>query len=173
MDAIATLLRSALENGWRLGVLLFLGGEFVLLADHNDWPKTGVLKDFLEWATVTLLVGLAILIASGFYNSVDRLRRRSRRKQQEAEEQRARAVLEHLYTLDARERAFLMAALIGPPQRIQLPTEFGEGELAKSLISKHIFTVVGSTRGFAICELHPVMREFKTEILAALEGGRY
>jgi hypothetical protein len=64
MEALFAVLRSAVENGWRFGLVLLLVGIAVPLLDHFDIPKPGALKEWIGPSTVFALVGLAVLITS-------------------------------------------------------------------------------------------------------------
>jgi hypothetical protein len=58
------LLKLALEQTWRLGLLLLLGGLTFLIADRIQLPAPGALTVWIGWASLAALVGVALVAAS-------------------------------------------------------------------------------------------------------------
>ena len=64
MEYLSALVRTVIDNGWRLGIILLFGGGAVMLADRYAFPRQHTVEPWLAWATIAFLMGCALLAAS-------------------------------------------------------------------------------------------------------------
>jgi hypothetical protein len=164
------LLKSALDNGWRLGLAMLSAGAAVPILDRFNLLRPGGLS---KWSGVLIFVaGLAALITSIVGNAITKARSGSAAARAEAlEEDAAEAreedasVLANIQTLSKQELAILYAALTVPQRRY----EVDPGTVGDQLLKKNIFVAVGVVPRVAfICEVHPAVLAERTRLLPAL-----
>jgi hypothetical protein len=153
-------LKPALENGWRLGLVMLLVGASVPLLDRFDLPHSGALKDYSGPSTVIAIIGLAVLIVSLVGRGVEAISaNRATRAEIRAENT---SVLANVQTLSQPELVFLRAGL---ERRFELE----DTGLINSLIRKRIFVFITDIgRNRVVCEVHGALAADREELLPAL-----
>jgi hypothetical protein len=171
MDNVSALVRFAVENGWRVGIILFLGGGGMLLADHYGLPRESVLEPWLGWGTIVFVIGCAFLAASvialifqGVTSVWARLRQRKATKRQMIQE--GREVKANLQTLTRDELLALQDILIRKLYRFEIMLN----SVGDALRRKGILVLVQQVDGFRmICEPHRVIQAGRDELLREIE----
>ena len=166
----SALLKSAVDNGWRLGLAMLSAGAAVPILDRFDLLRPGGLS---KWSGVLIFVaGLAALITSMVGHAITTARSRSAAARVEVGEEDAAeareedaSVLANIQTLSKQELAILYVALTVPQRRY----EVDPGTIGDQLLKKNIFVAVGVVPRVAfVCEVHPAVLAERTRLLPAL-----
>jgi hypothetical protein len=166
----SALLKSAVDNGWRLGLAMLSAGAAVPILDRFDLLRPGGLS---KWSGVLIFVaGLAALITSMVGHAITTARSRSAGARVEVGEEDAAeareedaSVLANIQTLSKQELAILYVALTVPQRRY----EVDPGTIGDQLLKKNIFVAVGVVPRVAfVCEVHPAVLAERTRLLPAL-----
>lgn len=162
MDPFA-LLKGAVENGWRLGLAMFLSGAAVPILDRFDLPRPGVLSEWSGVSTLISIAGLAVLITSIVGHAITAYSR-SAATRAEARKEDA-SVLANIQTLNKPELTILYGALHGSQSRFEVDS----GTIGDRLLRKKIFVAVGfPQRETFICEVHRVVLAERMRLLPVL-----
>jgi hypothetical protein len=150
MESVSALVRFAVENGWRVGIILFLASGGILLADAYDLPREGVLFRWLDLATICFVMGCALLAASGvalILRGVARVWTRLQSRRQERHEVQA-----NFQTLNRLELTALRDILTSGAVRFEIQFR----SVGDALLKKGLLVPVRSLGGDnIICEPPP------------------
>lgn len=140
MTDFLSLLRIAIEQGWKLGILfiVFFGGA--LIANH--YGVLAMQKDILEWSGAGFLFGVAVAVLSAAINLSEALkgarqRRRHQRERIQEEQDDAREVTASLSTLSRSELEIVRDILANPRVRYEIQI----GSEAWPLLKRGIFSL--------------------------------
>lgn len=159
-ESLAAIIRSALDSGWRLGSLLFVGGSLFLLAHRFGFPEPRVLAEWVAWAGVSLIVGATLLLTSSMIKVFEWIGQRSTARKKKAvaaahAEALERSIGLNISTLRPEQAGILLELLRDPRQRFEIPFNSG----AYALIERHILVTKQSLShsNSYLCELHPTV----------------
>jgi hypothetical protein len=166
MESVSALIRFAVDNGWRVGIILALAGGAILFADASDWPREGVLGSWLGWATTFLGIGCALLATSGIALILRGVAWVWARLQKRREMARERLeVKANAQSLNPLELEALRDILTRGVTRFEVEM----GSAAHRLLSKGMLVSVRDIGGGWICELHPAIQADRDRLLSEIQ----
>jgi hypothetical protein len=170
MESVSALIRFAVENGWRVGIILFLASGGILFADAYNWPRESVLTPWLGWAAVFFVIGCALLAASGIALILRGVAwvcvwvwARYRKHREMVRERRE--VHANLQTLNPFEDEALRNILTSGAVRFDVRM----GSPDQLLLSKGMLVRVQDIGGGWICELHPAIQAERDRVLPEIQ----
>ncbi|MBX9778469.1 MAG: hypothetical protein K2Y71_29195 [Xanthobacteraceae bacterium] len=163
MEALLGLLRLALDNGWRLALLIVAFCGLALAA-----PKVGLAlpAQVGEWAGAGLIFGIAVLVASMVTRAFGAAATRWRRTGREMDE--AADVFANLSTLSPDELQAFVEMLESRAPRFEVHIM----SVAYPLLRKGILRAVRQVAGVNwLCEFHPAIAHCRDSLLTEAQAA--
>jgi hypothetical protein len=162
-SGVTQAIRTILDGGWRIGLLAFLMGGSIWIADFWGLPRPGAFADWVPLAAAATILGFAAMLTSAVVRLAERVHARIQARI--AANLTAKDVLANLETLTTDEQHTLARALKALPARFQAP-DTGEcyALFAKGILRKAAIPYVGHT----LWEVHPSVAAIKDRLLMTL-----